>query len=79
MTVNVNVTAQKSKRILEYRPAHFEKQIHPPGAETNIFSRLALLKSFSWNALTNCFYKISPYWVQIRENADHSNSEYGHF
>ena len=22
---------------------------------------------------------ISPYWVQMRENTDHNNSEYGHF
>ena len=23
--------------------------------------------------------RISPYWVQVRENADQNNSEYGHF
>ena len=42
MTVNVNVTAQKSKRILEYRPAHFEKQIHPPRSGNKHFFEVSL-------------------------------------
>ena len=46
MTVNVNVTAQKSKRILEYRPAHFEKQIHPPRSGNKHFFEVSLTEEF---------------------------------